>query len=75
METELSRIVFNLGDFQYHVNTARGAGGRRERERGEGGPSVGPPLGMPAGRSPPLRSHTIQTHGDKKGPTNLRGAH
>lgn len=30
---------------------------------------------MPAGRSPPLRSHTIQTHGDKKGPTNLRGAH
>lgn len=26
MEMELCRIVFNLGDFQYHVNTARGAG-------------------------------------------------
>lgn len=66
METELRRIVFKLGDFQYHVNTARGAGCAR---------AVGPPLGMPLGRSPPLRSHTIQTHGDEKGPTNLRGAH
>lgn len=66
METELCRIVFNLGDFQYHVNTARGAGCAL---------AVGPPLGMPAGRSPPLWSRTIQTHGDKKGPTNLRGAH
>lgn len=35
METELSRIVFNLGDFQYHVNIARGAG-RGERREGAG---------------------------------------
>lgn len=61
METELSRIVFNLGDFQYHVNTARGAGGRRGG-RGVGGGFISRPAPRNASRPIPASPESYHSN-------------